>query len=288
MQRVIHRKKMGMPTAKLIIVAIASFPAANGVSATVLDALQPLAAIDSGAASLIGGIPSGQSVITRSTQMNDLSYWSAETAPIGIMATKTPLDIFGGATDMANAATATTETTDIAFQGGDLAITLAHDGLNVINLAIPDHARIGAITIDAPPTIRPNGAVIAVTASTLDLSGWTFNQGALDSSQVLIKFPDGGASSLRALGVDKGVGRFARIDYIPQMIQNAPIADEVLSGLDLDWIVTAAHPQNVASLPWNAAITPRLAAIVLAIGGASIAIFVAWRVFFRRPRGARP
>jgi hypothetical protein len=268
----------------LVIGAAAALPA----RAIPLNALQPLVAADAGAASLIGGAPSGQSVITQSIQTYDRSYWSAATAPIGIMATKTPLDVFGGATDMANAATATIEATDIAFSGGDLAITLAHDGLNVINLAIPDHARIGAITIDAPPDIRPNGAVLRVTASTLDRSGWTFNQGALDSSQVMITFPDGGASSLRALGADKGVERFAPIDYIPQMIQNAPIADEVLSGLDLDWIVTAAHPQNVASLPWNAAITPRLAAIVLAIGGASIAIFVAWRVFFRRTREARP
>jgi len=117
----------------------------------------------------------------------DLDYEipSTETAP-GV--TAPPLDLFGSASDLKNAATAMENMHPDAasLSNGVLTVRLTQSGLNVLDMRLPDDTAIREIDVVAGSGAVPAGLVLHIAGSHVVFSGNRFDLGPLDNRQVLL------------------------------------------------------------------------------------------------------
>lgn len=119
----------------------------------------------------------------------DLVYESpsAKAAPD---VTAPPLDLFGSASDLKNAATAigNTPADAASLSNGVLTVRLTQNGLNVVNMHVPDGTAISGIDVVTGAGAVPAGLVLNIAGSHIVFSGDTFDLGPLNTRQVLLSF----------------------------------------------------------------------------------------------------
>lgn len=187
-----------------------------------------------------GGSSPSAIYVTSSTTVNDPSYWTTARTS-GAPATPTaPIDVFGSSTDIINASnslTALTGGTSVAASGGTINLTLTSNGLNVINLTVPDGATITGINITNANGVTPTGLIINVNGNNLNFNGGTFNLGSLAANQVLFNFGNATAISMQNLAFEGALlAPLATVTFNSGHIDGALIANTYLGNGQLNYV----------------------------------------------------
>jgi choice-of-anchor A domain-containing protein len=139
-----------------------------------------------------GSTPGGGIYVTSSTTVNKPSYWSTPQTSGGPATPATPLDVFGTSTDITNASTSLTAlsgATAVSSNGGTINITLTKNGLNVINLTLPNGATVNSINITNANGITPTGLIINVNGNNINFTGGSLSYpSGISASNVLYNF----------------------------------------------------------------------------------------------------
>jgi choice-of-anchor A domain-containing protein len=159
--------------------------------------------------------------------VNDPSYWTAARTSGAPGTPAAPLDVFGGSTDIVNAATSLTApggATTLNSPGGPIDVTLSRNGLNVIDLNIAAGAAITGINITNANGVTPTGLIINVNGDRLNFDGGSFNLGSLSGSEVLFNFGNATTVSLQNLGFEGArLTPLATVDFSSGHIDGALI-----------------------------------------------------------------
>ncbi len=142
---------------------------------------------------------------TQSATINDPAYWNPVQHSGGPATPVAPLDVFGSATDIINASnslTALNGATNVSSTGGVVNLTLSTNGLNVIDLNVPNGATITGINITNAAGVTPTGLIINVNGDNLNFNGGSFNLGSLSNTQVLFNFGNATAISMQSLAFE--------------------------------------------------------------------------------------
>jgi choice-of-anchor A domain-containing protein len=150
-----------------------------------------------------GSNPGGGIYVTSSTTVNKPSYWSTPHTSGGPATPPTPLDVFGTTTDLKNASTSLTAlsgATNVSSNGGTINITLTKNGLNVINLTLPNGATVNSVNITNANGVTPTGLIINVNGNNLTFTNGSFTYpSGLGADDVLYNF--GNAASITASNI---------------------------------------------------------------------------------------
>jgi choice-of-anchor A domain-containing protein len=165
--------------------------------------------------------------VTSLAPVNDPSYWTAARTSGAPGTPAAPLDVFGGSTDIVNAATSLTApggATTLNSPGGPIDVTLSRNGLNVIDLNIAAGAAITGINITNANGVTPTGLIINVNGDRLNFDGGSFNLGSLSGSEVLFNFGNATTVSLQNLGFEGArLTPLATVDFSSGHIDGALI-----------------------------------------------------------------
>jgi choice-of-anchor A domain-containing protein len=179
-----------------------------------------------------GGSSPSAVYVTASSHVNDPSYWATAKTSGGPATPSTPLDVFGGSTDITNASTSLTAlsgATSVASTGGTINITLSKNGLNVINLSVANGATITGINITNANGVVPTGLIINVNGNNLNFNGGTFNLGSLSNTNVLFNFGNATSLNLQNLAFEGALlAPLATVNFSSGHIDGALIANTYL------------------------------------------------------------
>jgi len=191
------------------------------------------------AASNGGSSPAGGIYVTSSTTVNKPSYWSTPQTSGGPSTPATPLDVFGTSTDITNASTSLTAlsgATAVSSNGGTINITLTKNGLNVINLTLPNGATVNSINITNANGITPTGLIINVNGNNINFTGGSLSYpSGISASNVLYNFSN--ATSITGSGygfVGSLLAPLATVNFNNGNINGAVIAANYTGGAQVN------------------------------------------------------
>jgi hypothetical protein len=184
-----------------------------------------------GAASLIGRTPRPDATLTLSVQSQDYAYWSAPGVSDRPAPSAARLDQFGGNADRVNAANSTIAPAAVAISAsaGKIAITLANPGINRVDLAVPNDARVYRVTLTNAGALVPTALIINVTGDPATVSSWDYDLRPLGPGAILFDFPASATASLETLIPDsRSLAPLATIDMSGAEVDRAPLAYDAI------------------------------------------------------------
>ncbi len=140
--------------------------------------------------------------VTPTTTVNEPFYMNSAVHTSG--GPTTPIAFSGTSADLLSASTALGGLGANAFAqtGGTLTVTLASNGLNVVNLVLPDGATVNGINIVTATGVTPTGVVLNVSGNNLKFTGGAYTTGSLANSAVLYNFSNATNLSFNSLAFE--------------------------------------------------------------------------------------
>jgi len=144
--------------------------------------------------------------------------------------------VFGSSTDIVNASKSlgALSGASVVSSGGVITITLGGNGLNIVNLTIPNGANITGINIVNANGVTPTGVVINVNGDNLNFNGGSFNLGTLGTKQVLFNFTNATSLNLSSLAFEGALlAPLATVNFNNGHIDGALIANNFIGNGEL-------------------------------------------------------